>query len=272
MTTEPAHASVRIGVVTICWNNLEGLKSTVESVDHQTTPPSRMVIVDGDSTDGTKEWLSSTELPEFAVSFSEPDRGIYDAMNKGMNALLDLDLVMFMNSGDRYADPHQLQVIAEDYAKRRWSWAYGDAAMGDGEGDVEWIHTLRHLGRIRFMCGLGSVPHQAAAFSSGLLRTVGSFRLDLPVVADQEYIYRCWQVAPPALLPGVVARCDASGVSSELEPGAFAGMVAAMRREAGHDILGSRRIDRWVTRCARTYLRVRLSARERRLAQASQAE
>lgn len=89
-----------LSVVTICYNCLDELPETVESVRGQTYDAIEHVVVDGDSDDGTAEWL--TERDEwFDVLLSEPDGGRYDAMNKGLERATG-DYVMFLNAGDRF--------------------------------------------------------------------------------------------------------------------------------------------------------------------------
>lgn len=261
-------AQPRIGVVTICWNDLAGLQATLASAAGQTRAPHHQVVVDGGSTDGTSEWLAAARLAPFVTWSSEKDHGIYDAMNKGIAAVGDSDIVVFMNAGDRFADADTLEVVAADQRERGWQWAYGDAAIVDGQDRVMWMHHHRHLRRARFVLGLGSVPHQAVYFTTPLLRRIGGFRTDLPVVADQEHIYRAWTASPPAYLAHTLARCDGGGVSTALVPGTFALQMAEIRRASGQPIAKSLRLDEGVTSAGRRYLAWRARARARKQARA----
>ncbi len=97
----------QLTVVTVCWNALADLKPTVESVLRQKAKGSISIehlVVDGSSTDGTPEWLAE-QLAAGKIEryVSEPDRGIYDAMNKGIN-LAGGEVLAFLNAGDLYAD------------------------------------------------------------------------------------------------------------------------------------------------------------------------
>ena len=92
-----------IAIVTITLNNLAGLRRTLASVETQTTPPDEHWIIDGGSTDGTREFLQSLPPRPGRHFVSEPDHGIYDAMNKGV-ALAASDFVWFLNAGDACAD------------------------------------------------------------------------------------------------------------------------------------------------------------------------
>jgi glycosyltransferase involved in cell wall biosynthesis len=87
-----------LSVITVVYNNVEDIERTIQSVVNQTYPSIEYIIIDGNSTDGTKEKINkyATRLSKF---ISEKDNGIYDAMNKGL-ALATGDYVLFMNSGD----------------------------------------------------------------------------------------------------------------------------------------------------------------------------
>lgn len=92
-----------LSVVTICYNCREELPETVESVREQTYDDIEYIVIDGDSTDGTTEWLEDRQ-EWFDVLISEPDDGRYDAMNKGLEQATG-DYVMFLNAGDRFRTP-----------------------------------------------------------------------------------------------------------------------------------------------------------------------
>jgi glycosyltransferase involved in cell wall biosynthesis len=90
--------SITLSIVTITYNDLNGLRYTLDSFGG--LPASvEYLIVDGNSNDGTKEFLST--LPEAINWSSEPDKGLYDAMNKGL-ARANGDYIIFMNSGDGF--------------------------------------------------------------------------------------------------------------------------------------------------------------------------
>lgn len=96
-------------LITINYNNLEGLRATVASVVNQNAPKKwHWIAIDGGSTDGSKDYLeANSEL--FDLWVSEPDKGIYDAMNKGLQQVKQ-GFVWFLNSGDRL---HGTNAIAE---------------------------------------------------------------------------------------------------------------------------------------------------------------
>ena len=85
-------------IITVVYNNLSGLQYTFQSIHRQTSTDFEWLVIDGGSTDGTKEWLSQLSFPSLKF-VSEKDHGLYDAMNKGLK-MASGQFVWFMNSGD----------------------------------------------------------------------------------------------------------------------------------------------------------------------------
>lgn len=89
-------------IITVVYNNLKGLIHTFQSIHSQTSKDFEWIVIDGGSTDGTKEWLQENTLP-YLTFLSEKDQGLYDAMNKGLRVSSGT-YVWFMNSGDSLYD------------------------------------------------------------------------------------------------------------------------------------------------------------------------
>lgn len=90
----------KLSIITVNYNNLEGLKKTIESVSSQTWQEFEHIIIDGGSTDGSVAYIESkAQLFEYWVS--EPDKGVYQAMNKGI-AKASGEYLLFLNSGDHF--------------------------------------------------------------------------------------------------------------------------------------------------------------------------
>ena len=99
--------SYKLSIITINFNNLDGLKHTVESVINQTWKEFEYIIIDGASTDGSAEYIRNMQH-HFNYWASEPDKGIYNAMNKGIK-VANGDYLLFLNSGDYLINPFALQ-------------------------------------------------------------------------------------------------------------------------------------------------------------------
>ena len=98
--------SVKLSIITVNLNNLEGLKKTYESVVCQTFTDYEWLVIDGGSTDGSREFIEQHQN-KFAYWCSEPDKGIYNAMNKGIVRAKG-EYLNFMNSGDCFVKKETL--------------------------------------------------------------------------------------------------------------------------------------------------------------------
>lgn len=116
---------MRISVVTVTYNNLQGLRKTSASVLSQTFEDFEWIVVDGSSTDGTLEFLSSLDSHRVKWS-SEKDDGIYHAMNRGIDRSRG-EYCIFMNAGDEFADTSVLFKVSDAIGARQPAIVYGDA-------------------------------------------------------------------------------------------------------------------------------------------------
>jgi glycosyltransferase involved in cell wall biosynthesis len=113
-----------ISVITVCFNSAATLADTLDSVAAQTHPEIEHIVVDGASTDGTLD-IIERHGKHVARLISEPDKGIYDAMNKGL-ALASGEIVGFLNSDDFYADAAVLAKIASAFQDPTVDACYAD--------------------------------------------------------------------------------------------------------------------------------------------------
>jgi glycosyltransferase involved in cell wall biosynthesis len=98
---------LKISIITINYNNLEGLKRTVESVVNQTWHEFEYIVIDGGSTDGSGSYIES-QSRNIDYWVSEPDKGIYNAMNKGIMKA-NGEYLLFLNSGDHFYNDKVLE-------------------------------------------------------------------------------------------------------------------------------------------------------------------
>ena len=121
---------MKLSIITINYNNIDGLQCTINSVLSQTWKDFEWIIIDGGSTDGSKELISDlTKSQNSNISYwcSEKDKGIYNAMNKGV-AHANADYINFMNSGDTYYDDTSLSKMFENSFNAEIT--YGNAFWG----------------------------------------------------------------------------------------------------------------------------------------------
>lgn len=102
---------MKISVITVCYNAADVIERTIQSILSQTYGDVECIIVDGASKDGTAEIIRKY-ADRISKFISEPDRGIYDAMNKGI-AMAEGDYINFMNAGDVFSSSDVLQRVAD---------------------------------------------------------------------------------------------------------------------------------------------------------------
>src|SRR3954471_15815789 len=115
--------TLRISVITVCFNSANTIQHTLESVKNQTYSNIEHIIIDGASTDKTLQIVQS--FPHVSKIISEKDEGIYDAMNKGIQHASG-DIIGILNSDDVYADNDVLNTVADTFETTNTDTIYGD--------------------------------------------------------------------------------------------------------------------------------------------------
>jgi putative colanic acid biosynthesis glycosyltransferase len=174
---------MRFSVVTVCYNDLQGLQNTCDSLRSQTLGDYEWLVIDGASSDGTVEWLRSLECDR-CQWVSEPDAGLYDAMNKGLDRASG-DYVIFMNSGDWFAEDSVLERVAGavDRTEPRRDFVYGDSLDVTESGDRWYRGAKPHTSLWRGMF----TQHQAMFFSRARVGNL-RYQVDFPLSADYAFI------------------------------------------------------------------------------------
>ena len=120
-----------ISIVTVSYNAVLTIEQTILSVINQTYPNVEYIIIDGGSTDGTVDIIKKY-ANKIAYWVSEPDKGIYDAMNKG-GLKATGDFIQFLNAGDWFENEHVIEKIFKDWYKRV-DVIYGDMIIRRSDG------------------------------------------------------------------------------------------------------------------------------------------
>lgn len=170
----------KLSIITINYNNLEGLKRTLKSVVNQTWQEFEFVVIDGGSTDGSAEYIKSkNEFIDYWIS--EPDKGIYDAMNKGI-AIASGDYLLFLNSGDHFFNNEALEENFQDF--KTYDLIYFNVNI-IGELTSEIItHPDKLLFSYFYSSGLN---HQSVLIKKELFGTVGFYDEYLNIVSDWKF-------------------------------------------------------------------------------------
>ena len=129
----------KISIITVVYNSEKYIRRTIESIVGQDYPAVEYIIIDGKSKDSTMEIVNEYR-DRIAVVISEPDKGLYDAMNKGLR-LATGDYVLYINSGDALSSPTLLTDIFGN-APADSDVIYSDTHITDEDGNI--LHSRRH--------------------------------------------------------------------------------------------------------------------------------
>ena len=185
-----------LSIITINYNNLSGLRKTVESVFAQTYCDFEYIIVDGASTDGSKEYLDTISAGKTSGNqktyrfthlqiVSEPDTGIYNAMNKGIR-LANGEYCLFLNSGDFFVASNVLEMVFSQLVNADILCAKCNVS---DKGKVIWTSNPPHnvtFGTLWFV----GLAHQSTFIKRALFDAVGLYDETYRYNADTEFWYR----------------------------------------------------------------------------------
>lgn len=178
------HSRVRFSVITVCFNALNVLPDTWQSLKEQSCVDYEWVVIDGASTDGSVEWLVQRDPDVF---LSEPDRGIYDAMNKAVKRARG-EYLLFLNAGDRFSDNAVLTDVsaALDREESRAELLFGDVVYFGKNG----LRRKRFHWLTRSKLVFGDLCHQAVFSHRDLYTRYGAFDLAYRYNADFDWFIR----------------------------------------------------------------------------------
>ncbi|WP_299522921.1 glycosyltransferase family 2 protein [Winogradskyella sp.] len=200
-------AHPRVSIITINFNNLEGLKQTIASVKEQTYQHIEYIVIDGLSDDGSKALLEK-ESEHFNYWVSEKDKGVFNAMNKGIKRATG-DFLLFLNSGDIFTSSDALASYIA-HPKCNGDIVYGDYKFKDG-GKV-YPDTLTPEFFMR-----SSLPHQSTLIKKSVFETVGFYDESYAIIGDREHFLRAFlnNTFKFSHVPIALALFDLTGLSNK---------------------------------------------------------
>lgn len=202
-----------LSIITINYNNAPGLKKTMDSVLQQTYGDFEYIVIDGNSSDGSKEVLKSYSN-EKLIWLSEPDTGIYNAMNKGIR-MAKGDYVLFLNSGDF--------LVSEDVLKksipkinRKVSFIGFNLLLDTKNG-----RKLReHPEKISFSYLVSNtLSHPSTLIKRTMFEKYGLYNENNKIISDWEFFFKTIGLHGESFqkIPEVLTVFDMNGISSQKE-------------------------------------------------------
>jgi glycosyltransferase involved in cell wall biosynthesis len=204
---------IQLTVITINFNNREGLQKTLQSVVAQKDALFEYVVIDGGSTDGSLEVIKQFEN-KINYWVSEKDSGIYNAMNKGIK-IASGNFLLFLNSGDFLVDDKVLKrVLLKDLDK---DIVYGDMMINWGNGKITKGEMPDQL-TLPHMCK-DTLWHPVSFIRRELFETFGLYDETYKLVGDYEFFFRTiiGQGVTSKRIPVVITEYNTQGLSSRQE-------------------------------------------------------
>ncbi|MDD3412688.1 MAG: glycosyltransferase family 2 protein [Lachnospiraceae bacterium] len=178
----------KITVITVCYNAEKSIGKTIESVKCQSYKNIEYIIIDGNSKDSTLQKIEEHRGDLPIILISEPDHGIYDAMNKGV-AISTGDYIHFLNAGDLYYDKDVINRIVEDIENEGADILYGNILYRYLNGNTETREYGRACSRKIYFATGDCINHQAI-FAKRELLTRMPFDLTYKICADRDWMMR----------------------------------------------------------------------------------
>lgn len=179
---------MKISIITVCYNSEKTIEKTILSVLSQSYKDIEYIIIDGQSTDGTLAIIDKYK-DKLSYFISEKDKGLYDAMNKGVKAASG-DFIGILNSDDVFFSKNVISNIADFHtAMPRIKASVGNIIQINEEGKKVRNYSSKnwkpHLLKFGFM-----PPHPSIFFSKDLFSSYGYYKTDYKIGADYELITR----------------------------------------------------------------------------------
>lgn len=217
-----------ISVISVVLNDAMGMERTFRSVQGQTYPFVEHIIIDGQSSDGTLDVIEKFRN-EQTVIVSEPDKGIYDAMNKGLGRVSG-DAFQFLNAGDIYEDETVLEDVARGFQDTDSRLVYGNNSYVDEENRIVRYWPAGKYAKWKVYAGW--VPNHSTAFaSSTLIDDCGVFDDSFKNAGDYDLFLRWFLEAgvEPYFLGRDVTRMEIGGFSTNSYGNALLGFREVRR-------------------------------------------
>lgn len=170
----------KLTIITVNYNNLEGLQKTIDSVSSQTWQAFEHIIIDGGSTDGSVAYIES-KSERFAYWVSEPDKGVYQAMNKGI-AQASGDYLLFLNSGDHF---YSENVLAQNHQEiKNAAIIYFNLQVV--EGNQVFIKEYPELLSFSYFVK-DTLPHPATFIAKVAFEKTNLYNEDFRILSDWKF-------------------------------------------------------------------------------------
>lgn len=204
---------MKISIITVCYNRKDTIEQTIESVLNQSYADKEYIIIDGNSTDGTQDIIQKYK-DRLAYWCSEPDNGLYDAMNKGLLHVTG-DVIAFLNSDDWYEEGilEKVNQYFEEIHPDMVSGNTNFVVNGSKIPQCMPFEENSYKQEIFYTCMI--CHHPALFVQTALFHKIGKFDLQYKIAADHDWIMRAFlQGAKVKKVNEILTNCRDGGLSS----------------------------------------------------------
>lgn len=206
---------MKVSIITAVLNGESSIGTTLQSVAEQDHPDIEHIIVDGASKDRTLERVSAAGA-RVARVISEPDRGVYDAFNKGLRAASG-DVIGYLNCGDFYASSAAVTTLAGAFSEAGVQAAFGDLLIVDAERSSRVIRRYRSRYFTPRTMRFGLMPaHPTLFMSREVYRAIGEYDPQYRIAGDFELCLRAFLCRPTRYryIPEILVHMPTGGLSN----------------------------------------------------------
>ncbi|MFQ3578797.1 MAG: glycosyltransferase family 2 protein [Bacteroidales bacterium] len=209
---------MKVTIITAVYNNVQNIEQAIHSVQNQTYKNIEHIVIDGNSSDGTKELLEKHKS-SFSFYISEPDNGIYDALNKGLKQATG-DIIGFLHSDDLFANEQIIETIVDTFISHSCHGVYGDLLYVNRENPDVVIRNWKSTPYNTSLLKKGWMPpHPTLFLRKQVYDENGLFDTSFKIAADYNFILKIFSNPKYSFIyiPTVFTRMRIGGKSSTIK-------------------------------------------------------
>jgi glycosyltransferase involved in cell wall biosynthesis len=208
---------MKISIITVVLNGAKTIERNLDSIASQRNGHIEIehILIDGGSTDGTLEILHERQN-EIEILVSEPDKGLYDAMNKGIR-LATGDIIGMLNADDLYADHHVLNDVGQIFQSQKVDAVFGDLEYFNPRELTASVRLYRSAGFTPEKLSRGLMPaHPTLFLRKSVYDRFGLFKPDYKIAGDFDFVARIFKNGDLkyVYVPHVLTRMQIGGIST----------------------------------------------------------
>ena len=208
--------NIKITIITAVYNRKNTIAMSIKSVNSQTYSNIQHVIIDGLSSDGTVDIVRNNMMKN-AILISEPDNGIYDALNKGI-IYSSGEIIGLMHSDDFFSDSHVLDEVANAFLNHDIDIVYGDLSYIDKDDPEKVIRYWKAGEYTEKSISYGWMPpHPALFIRKRVFDYIGFYNVNYKISSDYEFILRYFSkmAIRSIYIPRVLVKMRLGGISNQ---------------------------------------------------------